>query len=111
MTRERPDVSGGHTCLQQAGRVEERSVGPPPGHLAHLTTGAKGCLQSDLFLSAGMEAPSPCCERQDQQLDFDFQLCEASGWWGGADHRELQLHLLSGTEGPGRPQQFSPPGN
>ena len=29
-----------------------------------------------------MEAPSPCCERQDPQLDFDFQLCEASGWWG-----------------------------
>lgn len=65
--------------MQQPGRVERRSVGPPPGHLSHLTTGAKGCLQSDPFLSAGMEAPSPRCERQDRQLDFDFQLCEASG--------------------------------
>lgn len=70
MSWERPAVSWGHPCLQQPGRVEKRSVGPPggaggppPGHLAHLTTGAKGCLQGDPFLSAGMEAPGPRCEQ------------------------------------------------
>lgn len=45
---------------------------PPPGHLSHLATGGKGCLQSDPFLSAGMEAPSPRCGRQDDNWILIF---------------------------------------